>query len=653
MAESKHDLEFELWEPEESIGKVWHAYASGLDAPAEFADKAVALADMQGRLAILFRGLGGAKDVEIKTATIQESAHRLSRRRSLGQSSERLAQPSFDGEALRLPASIGVFPHVEANIALYLWLAATSAFATRPKFAADPLQTDIQALQAAHQMTQITLAECPGMQSLHANLCMATREFRRARKLPPVEAALEAAILDLLGAAPPADTLALSMARTIRSGTNDLAQFTAPRGYCTFMPVPLWPRLSPAQGRESVMRETEAADDGQTVPEAEDQVFKGKRRSADLAARKDSLILHKFEVIFSWAEFLNLNRRIEDDDEETAKKAAEDQEEVSLTQVPQRAKTRLRMHLDLSPEDVEFEQLAGVHVYPEWDYRAKSYLPDCSRVLAGQAEAPSEMPAFLKCANTQRRIKSVKRQFEALRPRRVHLNRQVDGEDIDIEAAVAARVDLEATGVNCDRVYISSRTQERDLAVSILLDASRSTESYVGGRQVIDIAREALIALAWGIDACGDETSIDAFSSLRRERVFLHTCKDFNEPMGPRIEARISGISPGHYTRLGTAIRHISSRLAVRTKQRRLLLVLTDGKPNDLDHYEGRYGIEDTHMAVREARRRGQSVFGVTIDRKSQAPFARMFGRGGFVVVPSPEKLTAALPQLYAHLVTK
>jgi len=653
MADTKEKLEFELWEPEESVGKVWHAFASGLDAPAAFPDEAVTLSAVQGRLAVLFRGLGGAKDVEIKPAPLQESAHRLSRRRRLGQSSERLAQPSFDGEALRLPASIAEFPYVDANTALYLWLTAASAFARAPEYADDPLQADIRALQAAHRMTEKTLAECPGTRQLYANLCIATREFRRARELPAREGALEAAIRHLLGEAPPTEPLALDLARTIRSGTDDISRFSAPRGYRTFMPVPLWPRLMTQQKRESVSRQAEPAEDGQAVPDAEEQVFKAKRRASDLAARKDSLILHKFEVIFSWAEFLNLNRRIEDDDEETAKKAAEDQDEVSLTQVPQRAKTRLRMHLDLSPEETDFERLAGVHVYPEWDHRAKTYLPDCCRVLAGPAEAPAETPDFLKCAQAQRRIKSVKRQFETLRPRRVHLNRQVDGEDIDIEAAVAARVDLAATGANCDRVYISSRTQERDLAVSILLDASRSTESCVGGRQVIDIAREALIALAWGIDSCGDETSIDAFSSLRRERVFLHTCKSFNEPMGPNVEARISGLSPGHYTRLGAAIRHVSSRLAERAKQRRLLLVLTDGKPNDLDHYEGRYGIEDTHMAVREARRRGQSVFGVTIDRKAQAPFARMFGRGGFVVVPNPEKLTAALPQLYAHLVTQ
>jgi len=122
--------------------------------------------------------------------------------------------------------------------------------------------------------------------------------------------------------------------------------------------------------------------------------------------------------------------------------------------------------------------------------------------------------------------------------------------------------------------------------------------------------------------------------------------------MGPAVEDRIAGLRPGHYTRLGAALRYTSAKLARRPRQRRLLLVLTDGKPNDLDHYEGRHGIEDSHMAVREARRQGQSVFAVTIDSKSQATFSRIFGPSGYVVVPNPEKLTAALPQLYRHLVS-
>jgi nitric oxide reductase NorD protein len=645
-------LDFELWEPEESVGKLWHSFASRLDAPEAFDAAAATLEETRGRLGVLFRGLGGGRDVEIRPAMAQESLHRLTWRRSLGQSVERIAIPSFDGEAVRLPDRIAAFPERAANVALYVWLAAAVAFARRPEPETDPLRRDLRALQSAQVMTRLALSECPGLRRVHHALVLETRNLRGERSLPPVEAAVEACILHLLGAAPPKDEFAKSVCAAVRCEASGLESFAAPRGYLPFMPVPLWPELRPLTQRDKGNGGDDAEQGAGTPAEENQKTVRAGRKISDQAARKDSLILYKFESILSWAEFLNLNRRVDDDDEETAKKALDDLEEIGLARVPQKARTRLRLHLDLSPVETEFERLAGESVYPEWDHRTKTYLPDYCRILAGPALAAVHQPDALDTPATRRRIRNVRRQFEALRPKRVQLARQIDGDDLDLEAVVEARVELAATGEHSDRVYRASRSQERDLAVSVLLDASRSTESYVAGRQVLDIAREALMALAWGLHACGDETAIEAFSSLRRERVFMQSCKSFDEPMCKAVEDRIASLRPGHYTRLGAAIRYASAKLAERPREKRLLLVLTDGKPNDLDHYEGRHGIEDSHMAVREARRRGQSVFAVTIDTKSQATFSRIFGTSGFVVVPNPEKLTAVLPQLYRHLVS-
>ncbi len=294
------------------------------------------------------------------------------------------------------------------------------------------------------------------------------------------------------------------------------------------------------------------------------------------------------------------------------------------------------------------ERLSGTHLYPEWDHKAGVYLPDHCRVLAAPADtgAPLELDA-----EARRRVRRVRRQFEPLRPRRVILPRQLDGDDIDLDAAISSEIDRRATGRGSDRVWRSARDAARDLSVAVLLDASRSTESAVTGRAVLDIEKEALTALAWGIDGCGDALSIHAFSSLRRDRVYLHECKDFDEPMGRSVEARLGALRPGHYTRLGAAIRHVSARLARQQTRSRLLLVLTDGKPNDLDHYEGQHGIEDSRMAIREARRAGQAAFGIAIDEKARSWFPRIFGRGGYSVIARPERLTTTLPGIYAHLV--
>ena len=640
-------VEIEPWEPEETVGKLWHAFASRLGAPQVHHGAAVDLSEVNGRLAVFFRGLGGAHSVEIRPVSPEVSRHRLRFLRRLGTDAELIPRASFDGEVLRLPERLAFFPAREANGALYLWLVAAVAHAPAHEADADALRADLYALRAAQVMTRAALNAAPGLRALYAGLCSATLHYRQSTGLPHNEAAVEALVRHWLGDATPLSDRAQTFKTALEA--DDFAQIKAPRGYRPYQPVPLWPDLRALH--LSARDEVESRDTEGPPEEGSDKTHRARRRKADQAERRDSLILHKFEAILSWAEFLNLNRRVDDDDPDSAKKAADDQDEIGLGQISKAPATRLKLHLDLAPEDVDRERLSGVTLYPEWDMRSGAYLPDHVRVLDSPAEPGTEVPSFRADPRAARRITHVKRQFEALRPGRIFIPAQLDGDELDMDAAVRARIDIVATGAGSNRVWRQSRPVARDLAVSILLDVSRSTESAVADRAVIDIEREALAALAWGLDACGDGFAIHAFSSLRRERVYIQTCKTFAEPMTGIVEARIGALRPGFYTRLGAAIRHASADLARQGRKRRLVLVITDGKPNDLDHYEGRHGIEDTAMAVREARRAGQSVFGITVDKQAKAWFARMFGQGSFHVIAHPERLTEALPMIYRDLV--
>lgn len=636
-------IEFEPWEPEESIGKLWHAFASRLDSDPVHDGARVLLSQVGGRLAVLFRGLGGDPAVEIKPVAPEISHHRLSFLRRLGTWADEAPRASFDGASLRLPESLATFPDARANAALYLWLA-TAAVALHDVAAPetdDPLQADLAAIEIARAMTTAALANAPGYAKLYADLAAATLLFRHTPKLPPVEAAIEARIRAALGEDIPLQPLPAR----------------APRGYRPFRPVPLWPDLRGLARSEPMLVETRATEGTPEEGETEGKTKRARRRKSDQAERSDSFILHKFEAILSFAEFLNLNRRVEDDDDDSAKKAADDQDEIGLGQLSKAPATRLKLHLDLAPEDVEREALSGQSTYPEWDVRTATYLPAHARVLSSRLEASLATPPFRDDPRASARIRAVRRQFEALRPSRVSTPGHPDGDELDTDRAVRARVDFYACGTGTDRVWRQTRPEARDLAVSILLDVSRSTESAIpghghDGRSVIDIEREALAALAWGLDAVGDSFAIHAFSSLKRNRVFVQEAKSFDEPMSEMVEQRIAALKPGHYTRLGAAIRHMSAGLAKQARKRRLLLVITDGKPNDLDHYEGRHGIEDSMMAVREARRAGHSVFGITVDRDGKSWFPRIFGQGGFALIPNPDKLTQALPQIYRQLVT-
>lgn len=640
-------IDIEPWEPEETIGKLWHAFASRLDAPEVHHGAAVGLSEVGGRLAVLFRGLGGAHSVELRPVSEEISRHRLGFFRRLGTEAEIVSRASFDGEVLRLPASLAVFPTREANAALYVWLTALAANAPVHERDDDPLRSDLKTLRTVAEMAGATLFSAPGLHDLYAALCEGCLHQRPAASLPAWERRIETLVRHYLG--DPADLPADVLSLKDRLEQGDFDGIAAPRGYRPFRPVPVWPDLREvtfSKGDEVENRETDG-----TPEEAGGRTVRARRRQADQAERQDSLILHKFEAILSWAEFLNLNRRVDDDDNDDAKKAADDQEEIGLGQISKAPATRLKLHLDLAPEDVDRERLSGKVLYPEWDTRSSRYLPDHVCVLTSVADVAPEGDHAVKDPRTARRIRAVKKQFEALRPGRITTRGHREGDRLDMDTAVRSEVERIASGAGSDRIWLQSRPEARDLAVSILLDVSRSTESAVTGRTVIDIEREALTALAWGLNACGDEFAVTAFSSLKRQRVFLQSCKRFDEPMSALVEQRIAGLKPGFYTRLGAAIRHVSSDLAAQSRKRRLLLVITDGKPNDLDHYEGRHGIEDTRMAVREARRRGQSVFGVTIDGTAKSWFPRLFGQGGFAAIPHPDRLTQTLPQIYRQLV--
>ncbi len=646
---------FEPWEPEETVGKLWHKYASRLDAPSVHDGARVNLDEVGGRLAVLFRGLGGDPSIEIKPVADEHSHHRLSLRRRLGTWAETIPRASHDGLVLRLPASLAVFPVREANAALYIWLGAISSVARPSEEAAygDALQRDLMSLSRSIRMVDAALTEAPGFHNLYRDLCAALLEQRSRTNLPPVEGAVEEVIRSLLGASEPAGDLPLQMLDAVRSG--DVTGFKAPRGYRTHLPVPLWPELrSPGRSEASTVenRETEGApEEGSEGP-----AKRARRRKSDQAERQDSFILHKFEALLSWAEFVNLNRRVEDDENDDAKKAADDQDEIGLGQISKAPATRLKLHLDLAPEDVDREAISGEHLYPEWDVRTGQYMPAHVRVLSSRLEITPEGEIFQHDQRTRARIQAVRRQFEALRPGRISTAGHLDGETLDLERTVRSHADFRATGVADERIWRQTRAEQRDLAVSILLDVSRSTESAIpgsghDGRTVIDVEREALTAFAWGLDACGDAFAIHAFSSLKRNRVYVQSAKDFHESMSRQIECRIGSLKPGFYTRLGAAIRHVSAELKEQARQRRLLLVITDGKPNDLDHYEGRHGVEDSRAAVREARRAGHAVYGITVDRNAKSWFPRIFGEGGYTLVSDPDRLTIALPNIYRQLV--
>ncbi|SHH48450.1 nitric oxide reductase activation protein NorD [Cognatishimia maritima] len=621
----------DLMEPEETVGNLWHDMASGIGAGVTYPEAGVALASVRPSLAILFRALGGNPGVELAEVAPSIVQHRQVMRRKLGAERDREWVARFDGERLALPPVMEAFPDAELNRAAYFWLTALAAVTEVD--ALDPgasgAMRDCAYIRANAAAADKAYSACPGLRDRYVAMATFCAEARTDMHRPAQEAAMEQAIRDqLCGKRPALDA-------------NDADA----RSFKPCAPVSIWLRFElPGTGGQ-------AADDAEAdpAPPAPDAAFGkrklGERKNQDQQNRKDSFIIHRFESILSWVESMNINRSVDDDDDENAQKAADDQDRITLSKQDRKVATRLRLHLDLSPADADHEALAGKHTYPEWNHRSRSYMQDHCRVLDAPALAGGET-----YTPNARYVREVRRQFEVLRPRRVLQPRQIDGTELDLDAVLTARTDMVATGRGSDRIWQAARQVDRDVSVAFLIDTSRSTEAAIGNTCVIDVARDTMAALATGIDAAGDRCGIWGFSSLRRDRVFLTRCKGFEDPMSPAIATNIAALKPGHYTRLGAAIRHVSAQLAEEPSVRKLLIVLTDGKPNDLDHYEGQHGIEDSHMAVREARAAGQSLHGVVIDEDGQDWFARIFGRGGFALLPNPNRLLRALPDIYRSL---
>jgi nitric oxide reductase NorD protein len=292
--------------------------------------------------------------------------------------------------------------------------------------------------------------------------------------------------------------------------------------------------------------------------------------------------------------------------------------------------------------------------YPEWDYRTGRYCE--SAVVVREPTARLGDPAWVTSAWVRhaRLTRRVRFRFERLRSRPVSLARQLDGSEIDLAAYVEAAADIRAGAAIDGRMYMTVRPARRELAVALLVDTSASTDAWVSAdRRIVDVEKEALLVVCEALDALGDRFGVFAFAGESAGDVSVLRLKGFDERVSAAVRRRIAAQDSDRYTRLGAPVRHLTASLCREPAHRRLLLVLSDGKPNDVDLYEGRYGVEDTRQAVAEARRQGVAVFCLTVDREAPRYAARIFGNAGFAVLQRAEQLPCVLIDVLRHLIRR
>jgi len=604
---------------EEWVGLKWHQYVTR-HAMGEFPEHAVNLKDEARTLGLLFRALGGDPALSLVTA---EPRHFQIRRRflqKLAGTHRKFELAWRDEESLRLPDRIALFPSRRVNRDLYLWLAALASLGEIHHHSW---------LQGNQAMVQQLLGQWPGLEPVYQRLVRHTLQWRpHPETLNGPEAERERAIRQAL----------------IHPGSVP----TLPDALTDPWPVVLW--LYPVLGRGRLEGQVIGDDNARSGPGG--LAKKRKRRQAervDAFDKDQGLMLFRLESLFSWSEFIPVDRAGDDTDEDDAESVADDMDMISVSMDRREASSAIKFDLDLPSEENDDLRLGpGIHL-PEWDWRRQAYREKfcCLQPMLSKEAVPTPLPGHLS-----RAARILRRQFSALKPLRQWERRQRDGDELDLDACLERIVQHQrGAGETDHKLFRQCRHSQRDLACLVLTDVSLSTDTYINNHQrVIDVARDGLQLLSEALSASRDPFAVFAFSSRHRDHIRFHHLKGFDEPYSDLVRGRIQALEPGYYTRMGAAIRQATRLLQARPEQQKILLLLTDGKPNDLDLYEGRYGVEDTRMAVLEAHKAGLVPFCITIDEEAAEYLPYVFGSSHFVVIRDPAQLPGQLPRLYLNL---
>lgn len=309
-------------------------------------------------------------------------------------------------------------------------------------------------------------------------------------------------------------------------------------------------------------------------------------------------------------------------------------------------------HLDhKKKEDEELNSLPPRH-YDEWDYSNKSYRPDWVSVyeVLHPGGSGSRVEQLLeKHAGLAKRMKRI---LDMIKPQeKVRVRFQEEGSELDLDVALRSLIDYKGGSSPDPRINMSHRTDGRNIAVTLLLDLSASLNEKVpgSGQTILELSQEAVSLLAWAVDHLGDPFAISGFHSNTRHDVrFLHI-KGFNEKWDDKVKGRLSAMEAGYSTRMGAAMRHAGHYLKAQPADKKLMLILTDGEPSDIDSKDERLLIEDTKQAVNELDQDGIFTYCITLDAKADEYVGDIFGRQ-YSVIDRIERLPEKLPELFISL---
>ena len=308
-------------------------------------------------------------------------------------------------------------------------------------------------------------------------------------------------------------------------------------------------------------------------------------------------------------------------------------------------------HRKIELEEEERKGLPPRH-YPEWDYNSQTYRPDWVSVYEALHPKGNGADIDKLLAKNSALAKRLKRMLDLLKPQdKVRIRYQEEGSELDLDVALRSLIDFKGGATPDPRINMSHKTSGRDIAVMLLLDLSESLNEKVAGssQTILELSQEAVSLLAWAVDKLGDPFAIGGFHSDTRHDVrYLHI-KGYSEQWNDEVKGRLAAMRAAYSTRMGAAMRHAAHYLENQKAEKKLMLILTDGEPSDVDTNDERLLIEDTRQAVKELDTKGIYTYCISLDPKADEYVRDIFGKQ-YTVIDNIQRLPERLPELFMAL---
>jgi len=288
-------------------------------------------------------------------------------------------------------------------------------------------------------------------------------------------------------------------------------------------------------------------------------------------------------------------------------------------------------------------------LYDEWDYAKRAYKEDFCKVYP-KTLAHHNIDFYKKTiAQNTSTLMGLRKMLTSVNNKFQQQRRQSEGDEFDLDAITDLFVDVNSRHTPSDKIYMSRRRKEKDLSILLLLDVSLSSDAYAAGNRVIDVEKQVSILFGEILNEFNIDFSIDAFYSKTRNHSSYISLKGFDDQWN-KAKYRIGGIEPSGYTRIGAALRHSGHLLEQRATKNKWVILISDGKPNDYDKYEGKYGINDVKQAIRELNEKQINSYALAIEAQAKYYLPQMFGKNHYQILTKPVDLLHSLVKLYEKI---